>query len=56
MAGVLITFLQYIKGRHAFGTPVMVLEAYRSNMIQGLCANKVGGTVRNDKTGEIYLQ
>ena len=56
MAGVLITFLQYIKGRDAFGTPVMVVEAYRSNMMPGLCANKIGNTVRNDKTGEVYLQ
>ena len=56
MAGVLITFLQYIKGHDAFGTPVMVVEAYRSNMMPGLCANKIGSTVRNDKTGEVYLQ
>ncbi len=29
---------------------------YRSNMIPGLCANKIGNRGINDKTGEEYLQ
>jgi hypothetical protein len=38
------------------GTPVMVVEAYRSNMNPGICADTMSGRVPNDKTGEVCLQ
>jgi hypothetical protein len=56
MAGHLVTFTQYIIGEDAFGTPVMAIKVFRSNLIPVQCVNKISTRVRNSMTGKLFQQ